>query len=120
MRPTEPDLVDTSVGSRHASQPRGKARAVPRGQRVIVIIGAGVSGLGIGWKLAEAGRAVTVIDRGPAGRGASWAAAGMLAPQVEAEPGEEALLPLMLESQALWAEFAPALERASGTAIGYR
>jgi glycine oxidase len=87
---------------------------------VIVIIGAGVSGLGIGWKLAEAGRAVTVIDRGPAGRGASWAAAGMLAPQVEAEPGEEALLPLMLESQALWAEFAPALERASDIAIGYR
>jgi glycine oxidase len=44
----------------------------------------------------------------------------MLAPQVEAEPGEEALLPLMLESQALWAEFAPALERASGMGIGYR
>ena len=87
---------------------------------MIVIIGAGVMGLGIGWKLAEAGRAVTVIDRGPAGRAASWAAAGMLAPQVEAEPGEEALLPLMLESQSLWAEFAPALERASGTAIGYR
>jgi glycine oxidase len=87
---------------------------------VIVIVGAGVSGLGIGWKLAEAGRAVTVIDRGAAGRGASWAAAGMLAPQVEAEPGEEALLPLMLESQALWAEFAPALERAGGLAVGYR
>jgi glycine oxidase len=87
---------------------------------VIVVVGAGVSGLGIGWKLAEAGRAVTVIDRGAAGRGASWAAAGMLAPQVEAEPGEEALLPLMLESQALWAEFAPAVERASGQDIGYR
>jgi len=87
---------------------------------VIVVVGAGVSGLGIGWKLAEAGRSVTVIDRGPAGRGASWAAAGMLAPQVEAEPGEEALLPLMLESQALWTEFAPAVERASGQDIGYR
>ena len=87
---------------------------------MIVVVGAGVSGLGIGWKLAEAGHSVTVIDRGPAGRGASWAAAGMLAPQVEAEPGEEALLPLMLESQALWTEFAPAVERASGRDIGYR
>jgi glycine oxidase len=87
---------------------------------VIVVVGAGVSGLGIGWKLAEAGRAVTVIDRGRAGREASWAAAGMLAPQVEAEPGEEALLPLMLESQALWPDFAAALERASGANIGYR
>jgi glycine oxidase len=87
---------------------------------VIVVVGAGVSGLGIGWRLAQAGRAVTVIDRGRAGREASWAAAGMLAPQVEAEPGEEALLPLMLESQALWPAFAAALERASGAQIGYR
>ena len=44
----------------------------------------------------------------------------MLAPQVEAEPGEEALLPLMLESQSLWPEFASELERASGIAVGYR
>jgi glycine oxidase len=44
----------------------------------------------------------------------------MLAPQVEAEPGEEALLPLMLESQALWPDFAAQLARTSGAQIGYR
>jgi len=87
---------------------------------VNVVVGAGVCGLGIGWRLAQAGRAVTVVDRAQAGQGASWAAAGMLAPQVEAEPGEEALLPLMLESQMLWSGFAAELERASGMAIGYR
>jgi glycine oxidase len=86
----------------------------------IAIIGAGVCGLGIGWRLAQAGRAVTVIDRARAGQGASWAAAGMLAPQVEAEPGEEALLPLLLESRNMWAGFAAELEAASGIGVGYR
>ncbi len=86
----------------------------------VAIVGAGVCGLGIGWRLAQAGRAVTVVDRGRAGRGASWAAAGMLAPQVEAEPGEEALLPLLLESRDMWEGFATELERASGADVGYR
>ena len=95
------------------------ASTSPSSASSIAIVGAGVCGLGIGWRLAQAGRAVTVIDRGAAGRGASWAAAGMLAPQVEAEPGEEALLPLMLESQAMWAGFAAELEAASVQRLGY-
>ena len=86
----------------------------------IAIIGAGVCGLGIGWRLAQAGRVVTVVDRAKAGQGASWAAAGMLAPQVEAEPGEEALLPLLLESRDMWEGFAAELESTSGVEVGYR
>lgn len=87
---------------------------------MIAIVGGGVCGLAVGWRLAQAGRAVTVIERGKAGQGATWAAAGMLAPQVEAEPGEETLLPLLLESRAMWADFAAELEAASGVAVGYR
>lgn len=87
---------------------------------MFVIVGGGICGLSIGWRLAQAGRPVTVADRGTAGRGATWAAAGMLAAQVEAEHGEEWLLPLLLESRAMWAEFAGELERASGMAVGYR
>ena len=50
----------------------------------IVIIGGGVIGLGIGWQLAKAGvSAVTIYERGQAGRGASWAAGGMLGPIAE-------------------------------------
>src|SRR5260370_21661680 len=45
-----------------------------------VIIGAGVMGLGIAWRLAQAGCPVTVYDRAAAGPGARWAAAGMPAP----------------------------------------
>jgi glycine oxidase len=85
-----------------------------------VVIGAGVIGLAIAWRLAEAGARVVLYDSGDAGHGASWAAAGMLAAAVETEPGEEALLPLTRESQQLWPEFAKALEAASGIAVGYR
>ena len=85
-----------------------------------VVIGAGVVGLSIAWRLAQAGCPVTVYDRAKAGRGASWAAAGMLAAAVETEPGEEKLLALTLESQELWPRFAREVEAASGISIGYR
>ena len=90
-------------------------RAKPR----VVIIGAGVVGLGIAWRLA--GRAtVTVFDRGKAGAGASYAAAGMLAACCEAEPGEEALVALGRESQARWPAFADELLRVSGVDVELR
>jgi glycine oxidase len=85
-----------------------------------VIIGAGVIGLGIAWRLAQAGCHVTVYDRGKAGHGASWAAAGMLAAAAETEPGEEQLLALTLASQRMWPGFARELEAAAATSIGYR
>jgi glycine oxidase len=85
----------------------------------VVIIGAGVIGLGIAWRLA--GRAaVTVFDRGKAGAGASHAAAGMLAACCEAEPGEETLVMLGRESQKRWPAFAQELERASGIDVELR
>jgi glycine oxidase len=93
-----------------------KGRAQPR----VAVIGAGVSGLGIAWRLASAGCPVTVFERGAAGRGASWAAAGMLAAGLEAEPGEERLLALNLEGQRLWPAFRDQLEAASGIGVGYR
>jgi glycine oxidase len=90
--------------------------ALPR----VAIIGAGVAGLGVGWRLARSGCAVTVFERGEAGRGATFAAAGMLAAGLEAEPGEECLLTLNLESQRLWPAFRDELEAAAGMTIGYR
>jgi glycine oxidase len=85
----------------------------------VAIIGAGVVGLGIAWRLA--GRAaVTVFDRGAAGSGASHAAAGMLAACCEAEPGEEALIALGRESQARWPAFAAELLRVSGIDVELR
>ena len=42
----------------------------------VLIVGAGVAGLAIGWRLADAGVAVEIVERGIAGRGATWASAG--------------------------------------------
>ena len=41
----------------------------------ILIVGAGVAGLAVGWRLAKAGIAVEILERGLAGRGATWASA---------------------------------------------
>ncbi len=86
----------------------------------VAIIGAGVIGLGIAWRLASRGLSVTVFDRGAAGTGASHAAAGMLAACAEAEPGEEALIALGRESQARWPGFAEEVRRASGIDVELR
>jgi glycine oxidase len=44
----------------------------------------------------------------------------MLAAAVEAEPGEEPLLPLTLESQRLWPDFSRELKAATGISVEYR
>jgi glycine oxidase len=86
----------------------------------VVIIGGGVIGLGIAWRLAIAGARVTVFDKGAAGGGASYAAAGMLAACCEAEPGEEDLIALGRASQALWPAFANELQQVSGIDVELR
>ena len=86
----------------------------------VAIIGAGVIGLGIAWRLAMRGVPVAVFDKGACGAGASHAAAGMLAACAEAEPGEEALVTLGRASQARWPAFAAELKEASGVDVGLR
>ena len=92
------------------------SRSKPR----TAIIGGGVIGLSIGWRLAQAGCAVEIFERGEAGKGASWAAAGMLAAGVETEPGELALHGLCRASQEAWPGFAAELEAASGQSVELR
>src|SRR6266545_1738975 len=61
------------------------------GSVMIAIVGGGVIGLSVAWRLTRAGHEVTLIDPAPMS-GGSWVAAGMLAPVAEAWPGEEGLL----------------------------
>jgi glycine oxidase len=84
------------------------------------VVGGGVCGLGVAWRLAAAGCAVDIFDKGEPGRAATWAAAGMLAARAEVEPGEETLLRLNLQSQEMWPGFARELETATGQTIDYR
>lgn len=74
----------------------------------VTIAGAGIVGLTCAWWLREAGHRVTVYDPAPA-TGATYAAAGMIAPAGEAWHGEESLLRLGLASAALWPDYADRL-----------
>ncbi len=83
----------------------------------IVVIGAGVAGLGVAWRLLQEGCAVTILERSQPGAGASWAAAGMLALTAELEDAAEPERALALRAGALWPAFAAELEEASGRAV---
>lgn len=85
----------------------------------LVVAGGGVIGLAIAWRAAEAGLAVAVVDPAP-GRGASWAAAGMLAPVGEAQFGEDALARLNVAAARAWPDFAHDLEGATGRTVDYQ
>ncbi|MCX2746412.1 glycine oxidase ThiO [Arthrobacter sp. MI7-26] len=86
----------------------------------VAVIGGGVIGLGIAWEARRSGRSVVLIDPAPAS-GATFAAAGMLAPVSELHYQEEDLLELMLESSALWPDFERNVTGSStGRSTGYR
>jgi len=83
----------------------------------VVVIGAGVTGLGIGWKLAEAGAAVMVLERAQVGSGASAVSCGMIETTAFAagSPGDE----LATRAIAAWPAFKAALEKQSRIDIGF-
>jgi glycine oxidase len=86
----------------------------------VAVVGAGVIGLSIAWRLALRGLATAVFERASAGAGASLAATGMLAAAAEHEPGCHDLLALALDSQRQWPQFRAALEAQSGGDIDFR
>ena len=86
----------------------------------VLIIGGGVIGLGIGWQLAKSGVSGTIYDRAEAGRAASWAAAGMLAPLAEAHNEEPELLKLGCQSLQRYPQWVRELEADAEMSVGYR
>jgi glycine oxidase len=85
----------------------------------VVVVGGGTVGLAVAWRAAREGLSAIVVDDDP-GRGASWAAAGMLAPVTEVHPGEDALLALNLAASERYPAFVEELEDAAGVEVGYR
>jgi glycine oxidase len=80
----------------------------------VVIIGAGVIGLTIARALAQRGvRELMLIERGRPGAEASWAAGGILAPQVEVDHQDE-FFQLACASRDLYPEFAESLKEETG------
>jgi len=84
-----------------------------------IVIGAGIVGASIAWKLAQAGARVTLVDSGSIGGEASWAGAGMLAPGGEIV-SREPWLDLALESMRMYPAFVAELEAISGIRVDYR
>ena len=87
-------------------------------QRSAVIAGAGIIGLATAWRLQRAGWQVTVLDEKPVS-GASFAAAGMLAPVAEVVWDQPSLYPLMVASGRQYRDFAHSIAAASGQDVGY-
>src|SRR5579859_2714350 len=85
----------------------------------VAVVGAGAIGLAIAWRAAGRGLRVVVLERGRVGGGASWVAAGMLAPVTEARLTEVPLLELGVASAALYPDFTEELEKRTGIDTGY-
>ncbi len=86
----------------------------------VVVVGGGVAGLGIGWRLAQQGASVTVLERAQPGHGATWAAAGMISPTPERGFATSPEAVFARQSADLWPQFARELEERTGVAVGYR
>ncbi|MEM1389706.1 MAG: FAD-dependent oxidoreductase, partial [Pseudomonadota bacterium] len=87
-----------------------------------VVRGAGIIGLSCALEMALRGADVALVDPIWPPRGASWAAAGMIAPAFEAAGREgvhHRLFELCMKSAELWPKWSDHLNRLTGLATGY-
>src|SRR5215475_11023567 len=85
----------------------------------VIVIGAGIIGSSIAWRLAQKGLKVALLDAGKAGAEASWAGAGMLAPGGEVDERTE-WSDFALQSARLYADFVAELVNETGCPIDYQ
>jgi glycine oxidase len=78
------------------------------------IVGGGIIGLASAWRARQRGLRVCVLERGEPGGGATWAAAGVLAPDQESP----AFTALARRSRELWPAFAAELGDVGYTECG--
>jgi glycine oxidase len=85
----------------------------------VLVIGGGAIGGSVAWSLARRGASVTVVEAGRVGRGASWAAAGVLSPDWSGSD-PPALTALSEAGMALWPEWAEELQDRTGAGLNLR
>ncbi|MEQ1646153.1 MAG: FAD-dependent oxidoreductase, partial [Pyrinomonadaceae bacterium] len=84
----------------------------------VLIIGGGVIGLSIARELHKLGaKRITIVEKAVCGEESSWAAAGMLGPQAEADAGGS-FFDMTLASRDLYPDFAAELEAETGIDVG--
>lgn len=84
-----------------------------------MIVGGGIIGCSIAWRLAQQGLRIAIVEAGQLGAEASSAAAGMLAPGGEFEAGSPLAIQAV-ESLRLYPGFVSELTAESGVAIDFR
>jgi len=85
----------------------------------VLVIGGGVIGGAIAWSLARRGVSVTIVEAGRIGRGASYAAAGVLSPDWSGED-PPALTALAEASLQLWPDWVDEVEDRAGCGLNFR
>src|SRR5690242_2519109 len=85
----------------------------------VAVVGAGIIGGSIAWRLRQRGASVILLDRGRVGGEASWAGAGMLAPGGEIET-RSAWSDLALESLRRYPDFVGELAQETGVSIDFQ
>ena len=102
-------LTITNFGATHAPY----AGLVTELHQNTLVVGGGIIGLASAFQIARSGRSVTLFDPTPA-RGATWAAAGMLAPSAEIGPGEEQNYQLQRGAVVAWRRLSDELAAVTG------
>src|ERR1700689_1847400 len=85
----------------------------------VLIVGGGIIGGSIAFRLAQQNLRVALLDQQEPGREASWAAAGMLSPAPDS-PASIPLVPFGRASLSLYPRFFAEVEELSGRPTGYR
>lgn len=85
----------------------------------ILIVGGGVIGLSLAYELAGQGAQVRLVDRGPLGREASWAGAGILPPASQ-RPTRDPMSELHRLSDELYPLWSAQLREETGVDNGFR
>jgi glycine oxidase len=82
------------------------------------VVGAGIIGMSIAWRLSQRGMRIEVFDAGRVGGESSWAGAGMLAPGGEVDAPNR-LAKLTVDGLKLYPNFVRELEDESGVPIDF-
>ncbi len=110
--------------ARHRASRQGASSLRTSGPRTsrhgadVIVVGAGIIGLACARELAARGHSVIVLERSRPGNGASYAAAGMLAPLAEV-PEAGPFFDACRDSRDQWCTYAPDLAEETGMALDY-